>query len=174
MVLSWLITIPLVCCIAISFFVSYNKIKVLFLSFFPPYICLFFFFLFDKFYFEYKVLSAIGKGFYEFLKPIFVYSPKNLEALYLTSGTFLIMVIFLVLLLTFRILSQHFVHLSNPFNRGIGHKFIHLTYSILFMCMSVTTVFYFISGMRPALTIDYGFFEPIFNYFVPYSEVMPL
>ena len=66
------------------------------------------------------------------------------------------------------------MHLSNPFNREIGHKFIHLTYSILFMCMSVTTVFYFISGMRPALTIDYGFFEPIFNYFVPYSEVMPL
>ena len=69
MVLSWLITIPLVCCIAISFFVSYNKIKVLFWSFFPPYICLFFFFLFDKFYFDYKVLNAIGKGFYEFLKP---------------------------------------------------------------------------------------------------------
>ena len=45
MVLSWLITIPLVCCIAISFFVSYNKIKVLFWSFFPPYICLFLFFL---------------------------------------------------------------------------------------------------------------------------------
>lgn len=167
MALSWFIIIPLLGIMTLSFFLSFNSLKVTTLSLLFPCGFLLFFFLLDKLLLKGELLYGFGQSFNPLVKSLWGYSSKGERETLLASGTLLLLIIFALIFFTSRILVGRFVTLKDPSSFSIRKRILRVSMNIILLFMLSFSFIYFTSGFRFVLFIDEGFFAPVFNWFVP-------